>query len=135
VHVVELAGDALVIRFAPMSPAGLLRSAQKEARRTSGHHGLSVFAAVTRRGEPRDSVIGRLLQASELAGVNAATNSRYYVCVQAEELLSRGFTFWKDESDAEELPEHYNVDLGTEPGVEDAERFRQAFGPTVRRLA
>jgi len=130
---VELPDDALVIRFPPVAPEGVLRGAQKEARRTGGLHRLSVFAGVARDEETEAQLVDRLLAASEVAGINPATNRKYFVCVRADELLSRGFTFWKDDEDEEELPEHYNVDLGPEPGLADAERFGEAFGPSMRR--
>lgn len=121
----ELNGDAIVIRFRPISPDSVLRSAEREFRR-AGRYGLSVFADVPRDGESADAVITRLLAASELAGMSPQDNPKYYVCSRAEQLLHEGFTFVKD-GDDDELAEHYTVDLGDEPRLVDVERFLGAF--------
>lgn len=129
---VDLPGDAIVIRFRPTTPESVLRSAEKEARRTDGRFGLSVFAAVAREGETSQEVISRLLKASELGGIDCESNPKYFVCTRAGELLSRGFTFCKD-GDDDEVAEHYTVDLGAEPSLDDVGRFLEVFGPGVRR--
>jgi hypothetical protein len=115
-----------------MQPDSALRSAEKAARENGGRRCLSVFADAPREGESFDIVVRRLLVASELARINPLTNRKYFICVRAEELSTRGFTFWKDGGD-DEQPEHYSVDLGPNPSLVDTERFIAAFGPSVRR--
>jgi hypothetical protein len=128
---VDLPGEAIVIRFRPTTPDSVLRSAEKEARRTGGRFGLSVFAAVARAGETSQEVISRLLKASELGGIDSESNPKYFVCTRTEELLSRGFTFCKD-GDDDEVAEHYTVDLGPQPSLEDVNRFLEVFVPGLR---
>jgi hypothetical protein len=128
---VDLPDDAVVIRFRPTAPDSVLANAAKEARRT-GAYRLSVFADKPRPGESQEDVIHRLLAASELAGIPADSNPKYYVCTQAAELISRNLTLWKDEDD-DEVAEHYSVDLGDDPSVADAERFLDAFDEGRRR--
>jgi hypothetical protein len=123
--------EALVIRFRPTDPDRLLNIAAKEHRRT-GRHGLSVFAASRRAQESDDALRRRLLEVSELAGMDPASHPKFYVCTQAGELLERGFVFYKD-GDDDERDEHYSVDLGTDPAREDVERFLEAFGPAEKR--
>ncbi len=124
---VDLPDDAIVVRFRPTDPERVLASAQKESRRT-GHHRLSVFADTKRSGEDDQDVIQRLLDASELAGVDPSRNRRFYRCAAAAELKALNFAFYKDEDD-DELAEHYSVDLGEDPTVDDAARFLSVFGP------
>jgi hypothetical protein len=124
--------DAVVIRFRPTDPQSVLNSAEKEARRTGGRWGVSIFAAARRPGESTEEVIARLLVASELSGIDPSSNRKYFVCAQAKELLDEGFMFWKDEDD-DELREHYTVVLGEPPTLDDAERFLRAFGEARRR--
>ena len=112
---VEVPRDAIVIRFRPTDPETVFKRAERDSRR-SGTWRLSVFADVQRRGETEQDTINRLLAVSELSGIKAADNPRYFVCVRAEELLSRSFVFVKD-GDEDERPEHYSVDLGSEPTV------------------
>jgi hypothetical protein len=128
----DVPDDAVVIRFRPIDPQSVLNSAEKEARRTGGRWGASVFADVPRPGESQEDVIARLLVASELSGIDPKGNRKYFVCAQAKELLDRGFTFWKDEDD-DELQEHYSVVLGESPSVDDAVRFLEPFGEGRRR--
>lgn len=118
--------DALVIRFRPTNPDAVFAWAEKEHRRTDRYR-LSVFADAKREGESAEDLRVRLLEASELAGVDRSRNSKYYVCARAGELLDRGFTFWKD-GDDDEVSEHYSVDLGPGPTVEDVVRFLEPFG-------
>ena len=128
----ELPGDAIVIRFRPTDPDRVLASAEKEARRTGGRYGLSVFADIPREGVSTDEVVQRLLVAAELAGMSPKDHPKYFVCGRAEELYSGGFTFVKD-GDEDELAEHYTVDLGPSPTRAEVERFLEAFGPGRRR--
>lgn len=127
----EVPPDAIVIRFRPTDPETVLKRAERDSRR-SGTWRSSVFADVQRGGETEQDAIARLLTVSELAGVSIDNNPRYFVCVRAEELLRRGFAFVKD-GDDDELPEHFSVDFGSEPTVEDARRFVEAFDHGRRR--
>lgn len=81
-----------------------------------------------RDDEDDDAVIQRLLGVSELAGVDPSRNKRFYVCAAAAELKKLNFTFYKDEDD-DEPEEHYSVDLGQDPTVDDVVRFLRPFGP------
>lgn len=46
--------------------------------------------------------------------------------VRAGDLLQAGFRFVKDGYDGE-VAEHYSVELGEAPGIDDAERFVEQF--------
>jgi hypothetical protein len=127
----RVASDALVIRFRPTDPDRVLRIAALEFRRI-GRYRLSVFAAAKRPGETDATLRRRLLEASELAGMDPANNPKFYVCAEAGELLERGFVFYKD-GDDDERDEHYSVDLGADATREDVERFLGAFGPAEKR--
>jgi hypothetical protein len=118
---------AVVIRFRPTEPASVLAWAEKEHRRT-GCYRLSVFADTPRDGEDDEAVIQRLLDASELAGVDPDRNKKFYVCASAAELLALGFTFHKDEEEGES-EEHFSVDVGSAPTLDDIQRFLGPFGP------
>lgn len=124
---VDLPDDAIVVRFRPTAPDSVLAWAGKEFRRT-GHHRLSVFAATKRDDEDDDAVIQRLLGVSQLAGVDPSRNKRFYVCTAAAKLKKLNFAFYKDEDD-DEPEEHYSVDLGQDPTVDDVVRFLRPFGP------
>lgn len=128
---VTLPDDAIVIRFRPTEPDAVLNWAGKEHRRT-GHYRLSVFADAPREGEDEDAVIARLLVASELAGIDPQRNRKLFVCTRASKLADLGFTFHKDEED-DEVSEHYSVDLGLSPNLDDAVRFLSPFEPVERR--
>ena len=117
--------DALVIRFRPITAAAVLSSAQKEARR-SGKYRISVFADAPRVDETEDSLIDRLLRASELTGVSRDGNPKYWLCARAGELLVLGYAFVKDGYDSE-IPEHYSIDLGQGPTVEDTQLLVAQF--------
>jgi hypothetical protein len=127
----QVARDAVVIRFRPTDPSAVWQWAAKEYRRTGGYR-LSVFADVRRGQESEQDVIDRLLQVSELAGIDPEKNKKYCLCTAASGLLDLGFTFWKDEDD-DELDEHYSVDLGTDAVPEDVEKFLGVFGPATGR--
>lgn len=127
----ELPRDALVIRFRPVGSEEVLRSAGKWYRYT-GHYRLSVFAATPLEGESEADLRARLLKASELGGIDPAGNKKYYVCARAAELYDRGFLFCKD-GDDDEVDEHYSVDLGPAPTIDDVARFLAAFGPAEKR--
>ncbi len=128
----EIPRDAVVIRFRPIRDDAVLASAVKEYRR-AGHYRVSVFADAARQGESFEAVEARLLEASELAQLDPAANNRYFTCT-AGQLLDRGFTFWKDDEPGE-LAEHYSIDLGERPTLDDVSRFVGAFGPARRRPA
>jgi hypothetical protein len=123
--------DAVVVRFRPTEPGAVWNWAVKEHRR-SGRYRLSVFADVRRGQETEQDVVRRLLEASELAGIDPERNKKYCLCTSAAELLDRNFTFWKD-GDIDELDEHYSVDLGTDAAPEDVDRFLGVFGPPEER--
>lgn len=128
---VDVPRDAIVIRFKPTDPERVLQRAERD-HRYSGTYGLSVFAAAPLPGEAEPDTIDRLLRASELANIRPDSNPRYYVCSRAGELLDRGFTFTKD-GDDDEVAEHYTVDLGPGPTVEETKSFVQAFDQGRRR--
>lgn len=128
---VDLPGDAIVIRFAPTSPEKVLERAERGSR-LYGRHLSSVFAARPRPGESDDDVIDRLLKASELANIDPASNRGYFVCSRADRLAASGFVFVKD-GDEDEVAEHYSVDLGSAPAIEDAKRFLDAFDQRRKR--
>lgn len=128
---VAVPGDALVIRFRPTDPDSVLRRAGQEQRRT-GRRGASVFAAVKLPGESDETLRRRLLAVAELVGMKPDDHPKFYTCAKAEELIRRGFVFYKD-GDDDEKDEHYSVDLGADATRDDAERFLGAFGPAERR--
>lgn len=128
---VAVPGDALVIRFRPTAPDAVLRRATQEFQRT-GRYGASVFATVKRPGETESAMRRRLLAVAELAGMAPENHPKYFVCAKAEELIRRGFAFYKD-GDDDERDEHYSVDLGTDATRDEAERFLGAFGPAEER--
>lgn len=123
--------EALVIRFRPVSPERVLASAEKEYRRT-GRHAVSVFAGVRAAGESMVDLKSRLLAASEVAGVSADGNPQFYVCSEASQLKARGFTIMRD-GDADEVAEHFSVELRHSPTMEDAQRFLDAFDVREKR--
>jgi hypothetical protein len=133
---VAIPATALVIRFRPWEPERVLASAEKEHRR-AGHHRLSVFADTARPGEDSAAVVQRLLQAAELDGIPPEKNPKYTLCTEAGNLLKEGFSFHKYDQDdpdpADEADEHYSVDIGEQPTLEDVTRFLQPFGPPVGR--
>jgi hypothetical protein len=120
--------DAVVLRFTPMSPEGVLKRAGLDARRSSGkgHYTASVWADHARPGETREQVINRLLQVTELHGPDPARNPHLWWCSSAQTLLDQGFVFEKDDEDGE-AEEHYSVILGYPPKLEDTQRFVAAF--------
>lgn len=120
-----------MVRFRPVSADAVLRSAAKEYRR-DGHHGVSVFADKAGIGESEEDLLRRLLAASELAHISVESNPTYWVCAQAGDLTGDGFQFRKDRYDGE-VAEHYCVELGANPGVEEATRFVAHFGDKRRR--
>lgn len=125
--------DAVVLRFTPMSAEGVLHRAELDARRSGGkgHYTASVWADHAAEAEQTSDVIARLLAATELHGLAASRNPRYWWCAPAHELIDRGFTFEKDGYDGEPA-EHYSVILGDPPTLEDAERFVSAFTKEMR---
>ena len=127
---VEISRDALVIRFKPMTTDGLLGSLRREYRRIERYR-LSVFATTVNRGESAEAVEIRLLDVA-FKRIDPRRNDWYFTCT-AGQLLDRGFTFWKDDDDPDELAEHYSVDLGERPTLDDVSRFRGAFGLARRR--
>ena len=120
-----LPDNAIVIRFRPTMPESVLNWARKEYRRT-GRYRVSVFADAPREGEDDQAVIDRLLKVSQLMGIDPCGNKKFYVCARASELADRGFTFHKD-GDEDEADEHYSVDLGADPSVDDVVRFLDPF--------
>ena len=68
----------------------------------------------------------RLLAVAELAGMAPENHPKYFVCAKAEELIRRGFAFYKD-GDDDERDKHYSVDLGTDATRDEAERFLGAW--------
>lgn len=120
-----LLANAVVIRFAPNSANGLMKSASN-AGRHSGHFRVSVFASTRLHNESEDSVIDRLLTASELGGISALSNTKYFLCSTAEDVEALGYAFVKDGYDGE-IPEHYSIDFGREPSLEDAQKLSDTF--------
>lgn len=123
---VDLAPDAIVIRFRPKEPQSVLDSALKEYR-NSGYYRLSVFADTRRPNEDDAAVKLRLVQAAGLSKINLSGQKKFFVCTRAGRLTELGFEFVKDEYDGE-LEEHYSVDLGsTEPELGLIVRFLGPF--------
>jgi hypothetical protein len=131
---VDIPPDAVVIRFRPFTAEAVLASAAKEYRR-AGHYRVSVFADARRPGEEESDVVARLMQVAGLSGIDVASNPRYMLCSSGEDITARGFEFHKDDEDdpdpVDEATEHYSVELGNEPTLEDAGRFLAPFR-TVR---
>ncbi len=125
--------DAVVLRFTPMSAEGVLKRAGLDARRPEGkgHYTASVWADHAAEGETEADVVARLLAASELHGLAADNNRKYWMCSTAQKLFDQGFTFEKDDY-PDEPREHYSVVLGDSPGIEDAQRFVGEFSKEVR---
>jgi hypothetical protein len=113
------------VRFRPTDPVSVLGWAEKEFRRTDFYR-LSVFADAPRGDEPRASVIGRLVEAAALSGIDPAKNRRVFVCASAGDLLDLNFLFYKDDED-DEVPEHYSIDLGPSPDEAVVRRFLEPF--------
>lgn len=122
---IRLPDDALVIRFSPVTAEAVLRRAQL-AHRESGSYRLSVFAAQAAEDETPEQLRARLLASAELDGIDPARNKKYYLCSSASKLYERGFKFVKDGLTGEPA-EHYSVDVGPDPGLNDIERFLEAF--------
>lgn len=113
-----LPANAVVIRFAPNSATGILKRAML-ANRQSGHFRVSVFASPPMPNESEESVTDGLLDAFERGGIAAANNEKYYLCASAGVVERLGFAFVKDGYDGE-IPEHFSIDFGREPSLEDA---------------
>ena len=128
--------DALVIRFRPTNPEDVFNWAEKEHRRRRDpehpeqtFYRISVFADVKRDGESDDDLLRRLIEAS---GLDLGKN-KYCWTTRSERLQDLGLTFWKD-GDADEVEEHYSLDLGSSPTVEDVGRMLEVFeGPERTR--
>lgn len=119
--------DALVIRFEPIQPDLLLRHVKKINKRY-GAHRASVFADITREDETHDELVTRLLEVAQLEGIVAANNHVYWCCEPASLLIDDGFHFVKDRYDGEE-DEHYSIDLGDSPSIEDTSKLAAHFEP------
>ncbi len=117
--------DALVVRFSPSSADRVLDRAQT-AYDQGGRWELSVFADVQRPRENPEDLVARLLTAAKLHGIVLQNNKYYWRCARASELLGLGFTFSKGGS-PNERPEHWNVDLGGGPTIDDVRRFLEPF--------
>lgn len=124
-YVADIDPAAVVIRFRPTDPTAVLRSAEKEFRRT-GVYGVSVFADLARSGESDADTIRRLVAVAGLSGLDLSSNKRVYVCSRAAEILALKLRFTKDD-DPDELAEHYSVDLGQAPTVDVVESFLGVF--------
>jgi hypothetical protein len=119
---VALPADAVVIRFRPTAPDRVYVSAENEQVRC-GRLGLSIFADAPREGEDEQAVVERLLAVAELSGMDSGSHPKYYLCADGNEIS--GYTFYKVEGD--EVPEHYNVDLGENATVDDVLPFLEKF--------
>jgi hypothetical protein len=125
----EPRADAVVLRFSPMSAEGVLTRAERDSRRSGGPglHTASVWADhPSSADETRQDVIKRLLQATEMQGLDPGRNPSFWWCSTAKELLDRGFSFIKD-GEPDEADQHYSVVLGNPPDLADAARFVEAF--------
>ncbi len=116
---------ALVVRFPPATAENVLKRAERSSRVADGHHLTSVFAATAQPGEDEDALLARVLRATE-TDFPLQNNPKVFVCTEAAELLDRGFTFVKDGYEGE-IEEHFSIDLGASPTLEDAQRFLDAF--------
>lgn len=103
----------------------MLRQAQK-AFRHQGKYRLSVFADVVSPGETEEELILRLLRAAELSHIDPNGNPKFWFCESAGKLMDDGFVFAKDNYDGEE-PEHFSIDLGNEPTLQDTEKLAGHF--------
>jgi hypothetical protein len=121
---------SLVVRFKPDKPASVLEKVVQEFRR-SGHPGVSVWVSAVRNAESQQDALDRILRASELGGIKAKTNRRYYLCAKAAQLLDGGFTFHKD-GYACEPAEHFTVRLGNTPKLSSVNRFLSYFVEVTR---
>lgn len=124
--------NAVVIRFRPTDPASLLGWADKSFRQC-GAYRLSVFVGVKSDTESDEDLFNRLLAAAELGGIRVEGNRYFWVCTSAAELLEDGFVFFKDGTPGEPA-EHYSVDLGASPTVDDVVRFLEPFRTKERWL-
>jgi hypothetical protein len=122
---VEVQPDALVLRFRPTKPDAVLAWAGKEYRRTD-HYRLFVFAASRQPGEGDKDLQARLLTAAQVADALPHRHESHAVWTRAGMLLDRGFTFWRDDDEADEIAEHYCVELGDAPVALFLELFRPA---------
>ena len=117
--------DALVVRFSPTLPDRVLDRA-RTAYEECGRWELSVFVGTATATEDSYALLDRLLTAAFNRGIGIANNPNYWRCAQAAELLDLGFTFTKG-GDPGEPAEHWNVDLGDSPSIEDVGRFLDCF--------
>ena len=76
-------------------------------------------------------MITRLLDAAEVTGILRANNPKYWFCQEAANLLDDGFRFVKDGYPGE-VPEHWSIDLGNAPSVQDTEKFAGHFTQSGR---
>lgn len=126
--------QATVIRFRPTEPERVLASASKEYRRLAAEgraprYLLSVFAAVPMESEDEPAVIDRLVDAAGLSHIQLDGHRKVFICSRASQLYQAQFKFYKD-GDEDELEEHYSVDLGEEPTLDDVRRFLEQFDRT-----
>lgn len=128
---VELPTNAIVVRFTPITPEGLVRSANR-AFQESGHYRVSVFADTPRPEEDLVDVLRRLFAAADLSQIDPERNDRFFLCARSGDITQLGFTFVKDGYDGE-VPEHWSVDLGSAPTLEQAAALRACFETTARR--
>lgn len=129
----EPSRDALVMRFRPTAADALLRQAEKTFR-FQGAYRLSVFADAARPEETETSLIRRLLRAAELSQISVDGNPKFWLCASAGQLMDDGFRFVKDNYAGEE-PEHYSIDLGNQPTLEDTMRLSGHFPEARSRPA
>jgi hypothetical protein len=130
-----LPGDALVVRFAPSTPENVLKRLERDARRSdTDQHLASVFVGTRKTpDESDDEVLARVLRATE-TDFTPESNPNFFVCARAEALQAQDFGFVKD-GYAGEIPEHFSVDFGTSPTLEDVERFLGTFERRRRKAA
>jgi len=122
--------NATVIRFSPIGAEAILKKAG-QAHRHCGAHLVSVFASDPYPDENQDEVVARILAASELQDVKPETNKKFWWLAEAGLLYDSGYSLRKYGFEGE-IPEHFSIDLGNSPTIEDAKRISELFIPRRR---
>lgn len=87
-----------------------------------------MFADVKAEDESDDDLLRRLVTAAGLSGLDISKNRNCWTSTSGS-LQDLGLTFWKD-GDVDEVPEHYSLDLGSNPTVARVDEVLGAFvGP------
>ena len=125
--VADVPDDAIVIRFSPIQAESVFKKLGR-AKVVEGHYGLSCFVGVPEKDEERTVTIARLVQAAGFSGIDLGKLRKIYVCSTAKQVVDLGYVFMKDDYPAE-VDEHYCVDLGEAPTLDDVTKFLSVFEP------